>query len=196
VLRDDLAQPSFYMSLFFAFAVFIAVRNLGRTSAARAFRAIRDSENTAISMGIDPVRYKLLAFALSGFIAGVAGGSFGYLALKVTPGSFTFGLSLSFITYAVIAGIALLQGSLLVPVLFVLVPALTASPVDAVNQSQFILAGYLAVRTVIDYPQGLGSFLTRLLRPFDRSEQVAWASDEEDAALVTDDRSPLGVATA
>jgi hypothetical protein len=35
-----------------------------------------------------------------------------------------------------------------------------------------------------------------LLRPFDRSEQVAWASDEEDAALVTDDRSPLGVATA
>ena len=158
---------------------------------ARAFHAIRDSENTAVAMGIDPVRYKLLAFGLSGFIAGIAGGSFGYLALKVTPGSFTFALSLSFITFAVICGIAVMNGSLLAPVLFVLVPALAASPVDAVNQSIFIITGFLAVRTVIDYPLGLGSFLSRLLRPFDRSERVAWASAEEEAALVSDDSSPL-----
>jgi branched-chain amino acid transport system permease protein len=190
VLRDDLAQPSFYVSLFFAAMVFIGVRNLKRTSVARAFHAIRDSENTAISMGIDPVRYKLLAFALSGFIAGIAGGSFGYLALKVTPGSFTFAQSLSFITYAVIAGIAVIQGALLVPVFFVLLPALTASPVDAVNQAQFILAGYFAVRTVIDNPNGVGSFLVRLVRPFDRSERVAWASDEHETALVTDETAP------
>jgi branched-chain amino acid transport system permease protein len=179
VLRTDLSQPSFYMSLFFAAAVFLAVRNLGKTRVARAFHAIRDSENTAIAMGIDPVRYKLLAFALSGFIAGLAGGSFGYLALKVTPGSFTFFLSLSFITYAVICGLALQAGALLVPVLFVLLPALTANPVDAVNQGQFILSGYLAVRTVIDYPNGLASFWSRLLRPFQASERVAWASAEE-----------------
>jgi len=173
--------------------VFVGVRNLKRTQVARAFHAIRDSENTAIAMGIDPVRYKLLAFALSGFVAGIAGGAFGFLALKVTPGSFTFGLSLNYITYAVIAGIALLQGAVLVPIFFVLVPALTASPVDAVNQAQFILAGYLAVRTVIDYPMGVASFLTRLVRPFDRSERVAWASDEEHLAPVTDESSPLGV---
>src|SRR5688572_960374 len=128
VLRTDLSQPAFYVSLFFAALVFALTWNIKRTKVARAFHAIRDSENTAISMGIDPIRYKLLAFALSGFIAGVAGGSFGYMALKVTPGSFTFFLSLSFITYAVIAGLALLSGSVLVPILFVLLPALTANP--------------------------------------------------------------------
>ena len=190
ILRDDLSQPSFYMSLFFAAMVFLGVRNLSKTSVARAFHAIRDSENTAISMGIDPVRYKLLAFALSGFIAGIAGGSFGYMALKVTPGSFTFTASLAFISSAVIAGIALIQGAVILPIVVVLIPTLLASPVDAVNQSIFILIGFASVRTVIDYPMGLGSFFNRLLRPFDRSERVAWASDEEERAVVDDDSAP------
>ncbi|MEA3018704.1 MAG: branched-chain amino acid transport system permease protein, partial [Actinomycetota bacterium] len=166
-------------SLFFAAMVFLGVRNLKKTSVARAWHAIRDSENTAIAMGIDPVRYKLLAFALSGFVAGIAGGSFGYLSLKVTPGSFTFFLSLTFITYAVICGIALQAGSILVPVLFVLLPAVTVKPVDAVNQAQFILAGFAAVNTVINYPNGLASFGSRLMRTFDRSERVAWASEDD-----------------
>jgi branched-chain amino acid transport system permease protein len=181
ILREDLSQPAFYASIFFAGLVFVGVRNLGKTRIARAFHAIRDSENTAIAMGIDPVRYKLLAFSLSGFIAGIAGGSFGYMNVKVTPGSFTFFLSLSFVTYAVIAGLALQAGSLLVPVLFVLLPAALASPVDAVNQSLFIVPGYFAVRTVIDYPNGVASFWTRLLRRFDPGERVAWASAEEES---------------
>jgi branched-chain amino acid transport system permease protein len=183
VLREDLSQPAFYVSLFFAGLVFIGVRNLGRTRVARAFHAIRDSENTAVAMGIDPVRYKLLAFAFSGFIAGIAGGCFAYLSVKVTPGSFTFGGSLSFITYAVICGLALQSGSLLVAFLFALVPALTANPVDAVSQGQFILAGYLAVRTVTDYPNGLASFFARALRRFDPSERVAWASAETESKV-------------
>ena len=181
ILREDLSQPAFFMSIFFAGLVFVGVRNLGKTRIARAFHAIRDSENTAVAMGIDPVRYKLLAFALSGFIAGIAGGSFAYMNVKVTPGSFSFFLSLSFVTYAVIAGLALQAGSLLVPVLFVLLPAALASPVDAVNQSLFIVPGYLAVRTVIDYPNGLASFFTRVLRRFDPGERVAWASAEEES---------------
>ena len=195
VLREDLSQPAFYVSLFFAVLVFVGVRNLGRTRVARAFHAIRDSENTAISMGIDPTRYKLLAFALSGFIAGIAGGSFAYMNVKVVPASFTFGLSLLFITYAVIAGIALQAGSLFVPVLFVFVPVLLASPVDAVSQGIFILSGYLAVRTVTDYPNGLASFWTRLLRRFDPGERVAWASAEaegEDKPIHASDEGAEG----
>jgi branched-chain amino acid transport system permease protein len=177
-LQVSLSQPAYYMSLFFAAIVFLGVRNLGRTRVARAFHAIRDSENTAVSMGIDPVKYKLLAFALSGFIAGIAGGSFGYMNLKVVSGSFTFFASLTFITYAVIAGIALLSGSVLVPVLFVLLPVLTARTTTGTNQSVFILSGYLAVRAVIDYPNGVAGFWSRLLRPFSPSERVAWTTDE------------------
>jgi hypothetical protein len=74
-----------------------------------------------------------------------------------------------------------MSGSILLPVLFVLVPTLTANPVDAVSQGQFILAGYLALRTVTLYPNGLASFFTRALRRFDPGERVAWASAEADS---------------
>ena len=67
-------------------------------------------------------------------------------------------------------------------------------PTNAVNQSQFILAGFLAVRTVIDYPNGLGSFFVRLVRPFERSERVAWASAEADEAPAPERPSALEVA--
>ena len=184
VLRDDLSQPAFYMSLLFAALVFAGVRNLGRTRIARAFHAIRDSENTAIAMGIDPVRYKLLAFAISGFIAGIAGGSFGYMNLKIVPASFTFFASLTFITYAVIAGIALQAGATLAPLLFVIIPTLTATTASGTNQSIFILSGFFAIRTVIDYPNGLAGFFSRAMRRFDPGERVAWASAETDDAEI------------
>jgi branched-chain amino acid transport system permease protein len=198
-LRVDLSQPSYYLSIFFAVVVFIGVRNLGKTRIARAFHAIRDSENTAISMGIDPVKYKLLAFALSGFIAGIAGGSFGYMNLKVVSGSFTFFLSLTFITYTVIAGIALQAGAFLVPILFVLLPAFLAKTTTGTNQSVFILSGFFAVRTVIDYPNGIAGFWTRLLRPFSPSERVAWSTDESgegvnpEAAAVASEADEVGL---
>jgi branched-chain amino acid transport system permease protein len=183
-LRLDISQPRFYMSLFFAVLVFLGVRNLGRTRIARAFHAIRDSENTAISMGIDPVKYKLLAFALSGFIAGIAGGSFGYMNLKVVSGSFTFFFSLTFITFTVIAGISRLSGAFLVPILFVIIPVITARTATGTNQALFILSGYLAVRATIDYPNGVAAFWGRLLRPFSPSERMAWTTDETQGTAV------------
>ncbi len=184
VLRDDLSQPSFYMSLAFAALVYIGVRNLGRTRVARAWHAIRDSENTAISMGIDPVRYKLLAFAVSGFIAGVAGGSFGYLNLKIVAANFTFFFTLTYITAAVISGIAMLAAGPLAAFNFVLLPTITARSISGTNEAIFIIGGLLAVLTVIQYPNGLAYFYTRVLRRFEAGERVAWASttDEEGVA--------------
>jgi branched-chain amino acid transport system permease protein len=133
-------------------------------------------------MGIDPVRYKLLAFALAGFIAGLAGGCWGYMNLKVVPGAFTFLGSLQFITYAVIAGIALQSGAIAAPVLFILIPTILATTASGTNQFLFILPGWFAVRTVTDYPNGVTGFLTRVLRPFDRSERVAWSSAEAEGS--------------
>jgi branched-chain amino acid transport system permease protein len=182
LLRTEFSQPSFYMSLGFAALVFIGVRNLGRSRIARAFHAIRDSESTAVAMGIDPVRYKLLAFAISGFIGGIAGGSFGYMNLKIVPASFTFFFSLTFITLAVVCGIAMQSGAVFAPVLFVLIPTLTATTASGTNQALFILFGFAAVRTVVDYPNGLAGFWARALRPFDPGERVAWASADTEGA--------------
>jgi branched-chain amino acid transport system permease protein len=181
-LRNDLSQPSFYVSIGFAALVYIGVRNLGRTRVARAWHAIRDSENTAISMGIDPVRYKLLAFAVSGFIAGIAGGSFGYMNGKIVAANFTFFLTLTYITAAVISGIGAIAAGPLAAFFFVIGPTLTARSVSGTNQGVFIYGGFAALLTVLQYPNGMAYFAKRALRPFDHGERVAWASADEENA--------------
>lgn len=181
-LRSDLSQPAFYVSLGFAVLLFIGVRNLGKTRIARAWHAIRDSENTAISMGIDPVRYKLLAFAVSGFIAGIAGGTFGYMNLKIVAANFTFFLSLTYVTFAVVNGIAMLASGPLAAVSFVLLPTILSKTVSGTNEAVYIIGGVLAVLTVMQYPNGLAYYYARVLRPFEAGERVAWASAEDDDA--------------
>lgn len=56
-----------------------------RTSAGQAFRAIREDEVLAQTLGIDTTRYKLLAFALSSAFAGLAGGLYAYYVQLVSP---------------------------------------------------------------------------------------------------------------
>jgi branched-chain amino acid transport system permease protein len=56
-----------------------------RTSAGQAFRAIREDEVLAQTLGIDTTRYKLLAFALSSGFAGLAGGLYAYYVQLVSP---------------------------------------------------------------------------------------------------------------
>jgi branched-chain amino acid transport system permease protein len=180
--RGDLNQPAYYLLLFTAAMVFLALRNLQGTKVARAFRAIRDSETTAVAMGIDPVRYKLLAFAVSGAIAGLAGGGAGYLHIKIQAQNFTFLGSLSLLVYTVIAGITLLGGAMLMPIGAWIIPTLIIPSTAEVNNGPFILGAFLAIRTVIDYPNGVAGFWARFLRPFHGSERVAWASAEQEGA--------------
>jgi branched-chain amino acid transport system permease protein len=178
--RGDLNQPAYYLILFVFGMVLLGLRNLQGTKVVRAFRAIRDSETTAVAMGIDPVRYKLLAFAVSGAIAGLAGGCSGYLHIKIQAQNFTFLGSLSMLVYTVITGIALLSTSVLMPIGAWIVPTLVIPSTAEVNNGPFILAAFLGIRTVIDYPNGVSSFWTRVFRPFHASERVAWASADKE----------------
>lgn len=179
LLPTDISQPTFYVSLGVALLVFLAMRNLRRTRVARTFFALRDSESTAQVMGINPVGYKLLAFAVSGFIAGIAGSLNGFLNPDVQAVTFALTFSLAAVLQAVVSGVGLLFGAVLAGFLFSVVPQLTATPTEGVNQAPVIIGGLLAISTITDYPNGLASFLQRLVRPFDPIERLAWTAEEE-----------------
>ena len=176
--------PLYYTSLGLAVLLFLAMRNLRDTRVARAFYALRDSESTAQAMGIDPVGYKLLAFSLSGFIAGLGGSLLGFFLRDIDGVSFLLFISLGVVLQAVVAGVGVLFGAALVGVLFEIVPQLTATPTTGVNQAPTILAGFLAIITIIQNPNGIAGSLVRLVRPFDPSERVAWASADDGGELV------------
>jgi branched-chain amino acid transport system permease protein len=103
---------AFYYVTFFCFAVmaWIAV-NLMRSRYGRAFVAIRDNDRAAEGMGIPIFRYKLLAFAISSFYAGIAGALFAYYMMSITPEPFNLWLSIEFIAMIIIGGLGSIPGS-------------------------------------------------------------------------------------
>jgi branched-chain amino acid transport system permease protein len=79
--------------------------NLHQSGAGRRFRAIRDSELAAATMGVNLTRYKLLAFGLSAAIAGLGGSFYPLVAGSVSPQPFWVFTSLQFAAIAVLMGV-------------------------------------------------------------------------------------------
>ncbi|MDQ1402789.1 MAG: branched-chain amino acid transport system ATP-binding protein livM [Actinomycetota bacterium] len=80
-------------------------RNVTRTKLGRAFHGIRIDESVAASFGVDPRRYKLLAFVISGAMAGVAGSMYGHVYMFVNNESFGFEKSLLLVIIVVVGGL-------------------------------------------------------------------------------------------
>lgn len=91
----------------------LAIRNLTRTRVGRAFIAIRDSDIAASCAGVDLTYYKTLAFAVSAFFTGIAGGLFAFHLGQVDPTTFNLMLSILFLAMVVIGGVGSILGSML-----------------------------------------------------------------------------------
>ncbi|MGH2759484.1 MAG: branched-chain amino acid ABC transporter permease, partial [Actinomycetota bacterium] len=94
---------------FLALVLFIDWRFV-KTKAGRAVQAVRDSERVAASMGISVLKYKLLAFVLSGFLAGLAGGLLAHNIGTVQAAPFNFFLALEFVLMTVVGGLQYRSG--------------------------------------------------------------------------------------
>ncbi|WP_206066637.1 branched-chain amino acid ABC transporter permease [Nonomuraea composti] len=154
------------LTLLIVFAV--AARNLARSRVGRAFAAIRDRDIAAAVIGVPLTRYKVLAFGISSFYAGCAGGLLYTISGYVEPGSFNLLLSVQFIAMVLIGGVATVSGSiagalfisLLQPVtrsLPALVPFISADTTRTPNvfQVETVLYGLLIVLFLIFEPRGL-----------------------------------------
>jgi len=91
------------LALFLAVALLMV--NLHDSGAGRRFRAIRDSEVAATTMGVNLTRYKLLAFGMSAAIAGLGGAFYPLVAGSVSPQPFWLFTSLQFAAIAVLMGV-------------------------------------------------------------------------------------------
>jgi branched-chain amino acid transport system permease protein len=114
VLGHRFTQNDFFYYLAWGIGavLLLAAWLLLRGRPGRAFRALRDSEIAASSSGINLAAYKTLAFAISGFYAGVAGSLFALISLNgfVNPQAFLFELSILILVGAVIGGLGSLGG--------------------------------------------------------------------------------------
>jgi branched-chain amino acid transport system permease protein len=94
--------------------------SLMRSKAGRALLAIKDNESSAAAFGVNVVAYKLLAFVLSGTLAGLAGGLFAFSTQQFNGNDFNFPLALSFLIMTVVGGAGSRSGVVAGSVLFAL----------------------------------------------------------------------------
>jgi branched-chain amino acid transport system permease protein len=112
-LPVDTPTGLYWLSLVLAVALTLFAWNVASSRIGRAFVAIRDGEVAAESLGIDLLRYKALAFAMSGFYAGVAGGLYSALLNFVAPEGFDLFQMVLHKAMIVVGGLGSVTGSLL-----------------------------------------------------------------------------------
>lgn len=98
--------------------------NLFRSKAGRAFVAIRDQDIAAEVIGVDVFRYKLLAFATSSFIAGLAGALLANYRTIISWERFTIETSIFYLAVIIIGGLGTISGSFFGAAFMTLLPAL------------------------------------------------------------------------
>lgn len=120
-LTSDAAYLSFVLVLLIGFWAIDS--NITSSRLGRSFMGLREDEQVASSYGIDVARTKLMAFILSGAMAGVAGAAFGHLNLGAQPDMFSLQRSLSIVAWVVIGGLGVRYGVVISAALFGVFPA-------------------------------------------------------------------------
>ncbi|MGH9380517.1 MAG: branched-chain amino acid ABC transporter permease, partial [Thermoanaerobaculia bacterium] len=146
----------YYVAWGVTVGVLAALVSLRESRTGRAFFAIRGSETAAASLGMDVLRYKALAFALSGGLAGIAGNLTMSHALVVSPDAFDFNASLFFLAIAVVGGLTSLPGAVAAGVLFAAMNELFFQVAFLNEYLQLVSTGLLAVVFLL-YPGGLAA---------------------------------------
>ena len=117
----------------------------------RGFLATRDDEVAAAAVGLNPTRYKIVAFVVAAFFAGVAGGLYAHFKLTITPTGFDFTRSIEIVVMVILGGMGNAVGVILAAVLLTLLPEL----LRPIAEYRMIIYSLLLVLLMLLRPQGL-----------------------------------------
>jgi len=131
--------------------VILVARHLATSTHGRALFAIRDDEVAAEALGVDTTRYKVLAFVIGAFFAGVAGGLFAHYLSYLNPNSFTFLKSIEVVAMVVLGGMGSVSGSVLAAIVLTLLPEV----LRPVKNYRMVLYSLMLIVLMITRPQGL-----------------------------------------
>lgn len=142
--------------VFFVAALVIFIMfTFGRSRHGRAVIAIREDEIAAEASGIHTTYYKLLAFILAAFIAGVAGGLYSHQIGIIDPAKFDFNRSVEILVMVVLGGMGSITGSILAAIVLTFLPeVLRMLPGDLANY-RMLLYSVVLIIVMLFRPTGL-----------------------------------------
>lgn len=167
-LRFDTEQKKYFLILAFVVLAVVTGMNIARSRLGRAFVALRDRDVAAEIIGIDIVRYKLLAFTISAFYAGVAGALTVYYSGTANIEAFQIDRSIEILAMIIIGGLGSTLGSIFGAVFVSVLPSLLEDilghfhgilPVSDVStfvaQLKLVVFGGLIMLFLMAEPEGL-----------------------------------------
>jgi branched-chain amino acid transport system permease protein len=174
-------QAMYFFLLFFVVLAIVGTMNLMRSRVGRAFIAIRDHDIAAEIIGINIFRYKLLAFAISSFYAGVTGVLYTYYLGIANYEQFQIGVSIDYLAMIIIGGLGSVLGSIFGAMFVTLLPIVIRYAMEAFSGVLFsqatlhnlipalrlTLFGVLIIVFLILEPEGLNR-LWRNIRSYFR----------------------------
>jgi branched-chain amino acid transport system permease protein len=171
----------YYLSWGCCVLLLVAAGNIVRSRLGRAFVAMRDHQISAQALGIDPFRYKILAFAISSFYAGIAGALFAGTLRFVGPESFDLHQMILLLVAVVLGGTGSIAGSVIGGVMIVVLMEVTKE----LKVSVEIVFGAMLLFFVLFARGGVIEFVRRWLPNWNERLHGAQISSEKPGVQIT-----------
>jgi branched-chain amino acid transport system permease protein len=133
------------------FITILVITNFTNSRHGRAAIAIRENEIAADAMGINTTYYKVVAFAIGSFFAGIAGGLYSHNFYIIQPTNFGFLKSFDILIYVVLGGLGSLSGSVIAAILLTVVSTF----LQDYPETRMIIYSLVLVIVMLYRPQGL-----------------------------------------
>jgi branched-chain amino acid transport system permease protein len=159
----DTLREQYYLNLAVVSLAIVFALNLARSPVGRAFIAIRDRDVAAEIMGIHLFRYKLLAFAVSSFYAGVTGVLYALYLGIANYEQFDIATSVDFLAMIIIGGLGSILGSILGAMFITVLPMVLRAVVDAVGGALVFLFPAINVSYIVQSMTSIKLILFGLL---------------------------------
>ena len=148
-------HTDFTWVFFLMLATLFIIKNFVNSRHGRACLAIRENEIAAESMGVNTTKYKVLAFTIGAFFAGIAGVLFGHNMYILSPASFTFMQSFNILIMVVMGGLGSMTGSIAGALVVTFLSAALASFPNA----RMIIYALALILLMFYRPQGLFGYI-------------------------------------
>ncbi len=123
-ITDTPNDSNYFVGFALIFITLVVILNLVHSRTGRAIMAIRDNRIAAESVGINITKYKLIAFVISAFFAGVAGVLYGHNLSSLVATKFDYNYSILILVFVVLGGIGSMRGSIIAAVILTALPEL------------------------------------------------------------------------
>lgn len=144
-----------YTDFFWAFLVvaliIFGITNLMKSTYGRGFIAVKDDEIAAEAMGINTTKFKVTAFIIGAFFAGVAGGLYAHFLQYINPEDFNFLRSVEIVAMVILGGMGSTPGVVIAAIVLTVLPELLRD----VQQYRMIIYALLLIIMMLLRPQGL-----------------------------------------